>query len=69
MCVFEHVEKSPLENPLEKSDGRVPLPINWLARLALQYPEQMYTVCSVPVEMQNCISSQKPGPNSGQTPD
>ena len=29
-----------LEDPLEKSDDRVPLPVNLLARLAFQYPVQ-----------------------------
>ena len=36
--LFEHFEQFPLENPLEQSDDRVPLPIDQLARLAFQYP-------------------------------
>ena len=38
--MFEHVEQFPLENPLEKSDDRAPLPMNLLARLAFQWPEK-----------------------------
>ena len=37
--MFENVEQIVLENPLEKSDDRVPLPIILLARLAFQYPD------------------------------
>ena len=36
---IEHFETIPLENPLDKSDDRVPLPINLLARLAFQWPD------------------------------
>ena len=37
LCVRKN-EHIPLENPLEKFDDRVPLPIILLARLAFQWP-------------------------------
>ena len=36
--LIHNVEKGPLENPSEQFDDRAPLPINALARLALQWP-------------------------------
>ena len=36
---FKHVENFHLENQLDKSDDRVPLPINLFDRLAFQWPE------------------------------
>ena len=46
--MFETSEHFPLENPLDKSDGRVSLPIRLLARLAFQYAGFFYRTVPPP---------------------
>ena len=36
--IIDNSENMPLENPLDKSDNRVPIPIIWFARLAFPWP-------------------------------